>query len=128
VPDELHIEVKRAGDLPDLSRRALEKALADYGNRLMQDAESIENARRLTPGTPMITDAAIVLADLNARNSQMRRKPTRKFRAMSTLEYAATFASGGFVGYIAKPIGAAGFALCAVLGILLHSLKKEDDE
>jgi hypothetical protein len=128
VADELRIIVKKSEELPDLPRLALEKALAEYGDRLMQNAEIIEKTRRATPGRPMITDTAIALADLNARNGQFKRAPSTKFKVMSIIEYAATFGAGAFAGYISKPFGAAGFAVCAVLAILMHSTKKDGNE
>ncbi|WP_329085113.1 hypothetical protein OG979_22305 [Actinomadura citrea] len=128
MADELRIEIPGAAGLQEPSRIALEKAITDHGRRVLTDAESIENARRLSPGTPMITDAAIALADLNARNGQLRQQVPVKAKMMSTVGYIATFASGGFAGYIAKPVGAIGFAVCAVIGVMMHTWKKSDGE
>ena len=121
MSDELRVMIAEAGNLPGPTRAALEKAIADYGRRVLADATSIEKARRLDAGTPMITDTTIVLADLNARNGQLKSLRSWKQQAISLGEYVATFAAGGFAGYIAKPVGAIGFAVCAVLGVLAHN-------
>jgi hypothetical protein len=121
MSDELHVMIAEAGNLPGPTRAALEKAIADYGHRVLADAISIEKARRLDGGSPMVTDTAVALADLNARNGQTKSSKSWKQLAMSLAEYVATFASGGFAGYITKPFGAVGFAVCAVLGVLAHN-------
>jgi hypothetical protein len=126
VSDELRIMVVGAAALPNASRAALEKAVTDYGARLLEDATRIEKARRLDPGAPMITDTTIALADLNARNGQLRRPRSGKQQVLSVIAYAAAFASGGFAGYIAKPVGAIGFAICAVLGVLAYVGNRND--
>jgi hypothetical protein len=130
MSDELRVVIKKYDDLPKPSQLALEKVLADYGMLIMQAAESIEKARRATSRgpAPMVTDTALVLADLNVRNGQIKHVPTMRFKVFSILEYAATFAGGGFAAYISKPSGAIGFAICAVLAILMHTTKKGDDD
>jgi hypothetical protein len=75
----------------------------------------------------MITDTTIALADLNARNGQLRSPKSWKQQFASLGEYVAAFASGGFAGYIAKPVGAIGFAVCAVLGVFAHNWNRTHD-
>jgi len=121
MSDELRVIIAEAGSLPAPTHAALERVITEYGRRVLADATSIEKARRIDAGSPMITDTTIILADLNARNGQLKSSKSWKQQAMSLAEYAATFASGGFAGYIAKPFGAIGFAVCAVLGVLAHN-------
>ncbi len=121
MSDEIHLTVVGADRLPQETRAALERVVTDYGARILEDATRTERARQLNPGPPMITDTAIALADLNARNGQLRPPRSAKQNVLSLAEYVMTFAAGGFAGYIAKPVGAIGFAVCAVLGVIFHS-------
>lgn len=127
MSDEIKVVIVGAGALPAPTEAALRKAVTGYGRRILEDATRIEEARRLNPGTPMITDTAIALADLNAKNGQLKVPKSGKQRLLSLVEYIMTFASGGFAGYIAKPVGAIGFAICAVVGVLAHASNRTDD-
>jgi hypothetical protein len=121
MAEEIRITVAGSGRLAKEARAALEKAVTDYGCRILEDATRTEKARQLNPGPPMITDTTIALADLNAKNGLLR--PVRSFKQnlVSLVELAMVFASGGFAGYIAKPFGAIGFAVCAVAGLICHN-------
>lgn len=121
MSDEIRLVVVGTGGLPKETRAALERVVTDYGSRILEDATRTERARQLNPGPPMITDTAIALADLNARNGQLKPPRSVKQHALSLAEYVMTFAAGGFAGYIAKPVAAIGFAVCAVVGVFCHT-------
>lgn len=121
MSDEIHIAVVGVDRLPEPARAALEKAVMEYGHSILEDATRMEKARQVNPGPPMITDTTIALADLKAKNGQLKLPRSAKQNLMSLGEYIMLFASGGFAGYIAKPPGAIGFAVCAVIGVALHS-------
>lgn len=120
-PDEVSLKLPGFGRLPDPAKLKLLDVLSQHASEIMDEASRLESRWRTDEnGEPEITSRDIADAAVVARRSPNKRRSV-KAKNCEVIAFGAAFIGGVFGNSITTPVGAVGFAVCALVGVTAYT-------
>jgi hypothetical protein len=124
--DIISLKISGCGRLPEPARQKFDEVLSQYAKEVLDEASRLESQWRPDhDGESEITSRDVVDASRFARRSPSSKRSTRD-RILDTVAFAAAFIGGVFGNNITTPVGAVGFAACALVGIIAYTNRSSE--
>jgi hypothetical protein len=123
--DEFELSLRGYGRLAPPARAKVREVLEARGERALSEAARLESEWRGDPGDQPEITARDVSDAFRLMDRIAPRKKTRRQQSCDVTAFASAFFGGVFGNNISTPVGAVGFAICALIGILAYSNRGE---